>query len=331
MKERYFVDRDNRLVIKRGSRSIVPDGRFLTDKDNRLVYWLNEPSGWLRQYGLSDRIVFQGSWKLDSEYNLALTLDKYKNRFQRDTLTLKGKIISADRDILAFEILSYDKDGLLHAQILKLNITLFADENNRLCFKVKKINPDILTLEGEWDVNENQQIVYEYKRTDLKSKARVSNTIIFSGFWQITDSNRLTYILEHSFDSRFDFRAQIETPNIYPQKGVIKYRLGIGLKQTLSKQKLICLYGTWKFSRNLGLIFEMDYNKQGIKAMEFGAEVTFKENTVSFSLSNKDGRPLGITVNFTHRFLKDSDAEVFLRLKGEASRLGFDAGLRIPF
>jgi len=132
-------------------------------------------------------------------------------------------------------------------------------------------------------------------------------------------------------DSRFDFRAQIETPTIYPQEGVIKYRLGIGIKENRVAEKIISLYGAWKFSRNLGLVFQMDYNREGLESIEFAADVSFQENTVTFSLRNKEGKPLGITLTFTHRFLKGIDAETFIRLKrlGEESRV--EAGLKIPF
>jgi hypothetical protein len=325
------VDTNNRLIIGKGKKKVAADGSFSTDKSNRLIYQLNEAGSWRKQYALPPRIVFKGVWNLDANHDLTLILDKNKNQFQGDILTVKGDIISADSDILAFEIKSYDRDGLLHIQILKLNITLFADESNRLCFMVKKLRPDILTLAGSWQVNENQQIIYEYERTELKTKTKLSNTLVFRGFWQINSLNRLTYILKHSSGSRFDFRAQIETPTIYPQKGVIKYRLGIGIRADRSREKIISLYGAWKFSRNLGLVFQMDYNKEGLESMEFAADVTFQENTVSFALKNKEGEPLGITLTFTHKFLKCRDAEAFLRLKRLGEESGIEVGLKIPF
>jgi len=331
MKTKYSIDSNNRLIVKSVGENVVPDGSFSTDKSNRLIYQLNEAQSWRRQYALPPRIVFKGVWNLDSNHDLTLILDKNKNQFQGDILIIKGNIISGDTDILAFEVKSYDRDGLLHIQILKLNITLFSDESNRLCFMIKKLRPDILTLEGSWQLNDNQQIIYEYERTDLKTKTKISNTLIFRGFWQINSANRLTYILKRSLDSRFDFRAQIETPNIYPKEGVIKYRLGIGIRENKSAEKIISLYGAWKFSRNLGLVFEMDYNKEGLESIEFAADVTFQENTVTFSLRNKERELLGITLTFTHKFLKGIDAEAFLRLKALGAESGIEAGLKIPF
>ena len=333
MKNRYSINNSNQLIIRppKSKVALPVNGSFSIDDDNRLRYWLNETSVWRKQYALPPRILFKGAWNLDANHDLTLILDKNKNQFQGDILIIKGNIILGDTDILAFQVKSYDRDGLLHIRILKLNITLLADESNRLCFMVKKLQPDILTLEGSWQLNDNQQIVYEYQRSDLETKVKISNTLIFRGFWQITSVNKLTYILKHSSNSRFDFRAQIETPTIYPQKGVIKYRLGIGIRENKSTEKIVSLYGAWKFSRNLGLVFEMDYNRQGLESIEFAADVTFQENVVSFGLKNEEGEPLGIILTFTHKFLKGLDARAFLRLKALEEESAVEVGLRIPF
>jgi hypothetical protein len=333
MKNRYSINNSNQLIVKppRSKVALPVNGSFNIADDNRLGYGLNETPTWRKQYALPPRIVFKGAWSLNLNHDLVLTLDKNENQFQGDILIIKGNIILGDTDILAFQVKSYDRDGLLHVRILKLNITLFADESNRLCFKVKKIQPDILTLEGSWQLNDNQQIIYEYQRTDLETKVKISNALIFRGFWQITNVNKLTYILKHSSDSRFDFRAQIETPTIYPQKGVIKYRLGMGIRENKSREKIISLYGAWKFSRNLGLVFEMDYAKEGLRAIEFTADVGFQKNTVTFTVRNRQGEPLGIILTFTHKFLKGLDAEAFLRLKALEEESAAEVGLRIPF
>jgi len=127
--------------------------------------------------------------------------------------------------------------------------------------------------------------------------------------------------------------VQLETPNVYPQKGMIKYRIGIGARQKrLNRQNIIALYGTWKIGRNLGLIFEMEYSRGKIYAMEFGAEVRFSENNrCVFALRDKEGRGLGVKVVFTHKLLKQLDAELFLRLKYSQKEKRADIGLSFPF
>lgn len=313
---------------------LLANGKFDIDKDNRLIYWLNEPASWRKEYSLPGKIIFKGNWQLDKNYDLELVLDKTEKQFQNDILVIKGNIISTDRDILAFETKTYDQNGLLHIQILKLSVIWLADETNCLSFIVKKRSPDILTLEGDWQMNENQRITYTYEKTDLKTKSKISNTLTFQGFWQLGSANKLTYIFKHSSDSKFDFRAQIETPTIYPQKGVIKYRLGVGMREeSPTKEKLISLYGAWKFSRRLGLVFQMDYGEGEVKQIEFSADISVNQrNEIIFSLKDRNGESLGLNITFTHRFLNKLDAETFLRVKEILKReSAIEAGVRIPF
>lgn len=315
--------------------SIPICGRFSIDKNNRLIYWLNEPLSWRKEYSLPGKIIFKGSWHLNNNYDLELVLDKTEKQFQDDILVIKGNIISTDRDILAFETKTYDRNGLLHIQILRLSVIWLTDETNRLSFIVKKRPPDILTLEGAWQINKNQQIIYTYEKTDLKRKTKTSHVLTFEGFWEINSSNRLTYILSRSTESYFDFRVQIESPNLYPKEGLIKYRIGIGLaKDKPSQMETVCLYGSWKFSRKAGLTFQMDYGKGGFRDIEFGTNIYLnKKNEFIFSLTNKQEEPLGLNIIFNHKFLKNYDAQTFLQLKNILNRKesAIEAGVRIPF
>jgi len=329
-KVKFDLDTDNRLVIKQRNRRLVADGRFKADKENRLIYLLNEPPAWRRKYLLPTKIVFKGHWRLNPNYDLELSLDEYKDNH----LVLKGEIISTDNDTLVFEIKSYDKAGQNHIQILKLEGLWKADEYSRINFVVKKkASPDTLVLGASWQVNQNQQITYTYEKTDLKRKTKSIQTLLFEGFWRIDESNRLTYILSRSSDSRFDFRAQLESPSIYPQEGQIKYRLGVGLRDDKKlKAKSIALYGAWKFNRKAGLNFEIDYGEGKIQSIEFGANINLsKKGEVTFSLTNKRKEPLGMQVAFTHRFLEKLDAEAFVRLKKLQQENRIEAGVKIPF
>lgn len=334
MKKRYAVDNTNRLMIKRPARTLTVHGRFGIDKNNELYYWLNEPRTWQKENSLPSRINFQGTWQLNKNYDLELRLHKTTSQCDGDSLVIKGEIISVDRDTLVFEVKSYDKDGLLHIQLLKLSGFWQADEHNRLTFLAqRKIQPDTIILESAWQIDKRQQIVYAYEKTNLKTKTKNLHTVTFTGFWQISRAQHLTYILTHSTKSRFDFRVQIESPNLYPQRGVIKYRLGIGLREEANyKLKIIFLYGAWKFSRNTGLSFNMDYGAGMFKKIEFGANVNLnRKDEIAFSLINQNGEPLGINVTFTHKFLQKLDAAAFLSLKKAGKEGRIEAGVRVPF
>jgi hypothetical protein len=334
-KDGFMIDNFNRLVVKRGGETFPVDGSYSLDTDNQLVYWLNEPGAWRLQHELPDKIVFIGNWRLNDNYDLELSLTESQGFVKGDRLVIKGEIIATDRDNLVFEIKSYDKRGMTHIQLLKLSGVWQVDDYNRINFTVRKNGPpDTLTLEGAWQINENQQIIYNYEKIDLKKTDKVSQTFVFRGYWNISISRRLTYSIAHSTYSRFDFRAQVESPNLYPEKGEIKYRLGVGLRRDKAYQdKIISLFGTWKFSRKLGITFEIDYGQGQVRSMEFAANVSLgKGDKFIFSLIDKKGNPLGIAVTFTHQFLNTQDAEAFLRIKKALDNsTAVETGIRIPF
>jgi len=338
MKAKYSVDHDNRLVSADNTEVLSIDGTFSVDEGNRLIYWLNEPEPWRVKYQFPEKLIFTGNWSFDSNCDLELKLIQDKSDWQEDILTLKGEIISCESDKLVFELKSIDKNGSTKIRILKLAGTWAADELNQIYFSVSnnEASPDILTLQGAWRMNQNQQIIYSYQKVDLKTKDKTLSTLTFSGFWQISSANQLTYILSTGTNAinpercrGIDFKVQIETPNVYPKEGAIKYRLGVGLK---GLPEIISLYGVWKINRKFGLSFEMEYAKGQIQSLDFSAEVNLnKNNEVIFNLKNDSRQDLGISVVFTHRFLKLLDANFFLRLKKVASESGIDAGIQIPF
>ncbi len=302
------------------------------DKKNRLAYLIDEPLKWRKSYGLPAKIIFKGKWQLNESHDLELVLDKSSKQFEDAVLTIKSSIISVDKNNLVFEVKSYDVDGLLHAQVVKLSGAWFADESNRLSFKVQKRIPDILAFEGSWQLNDNQQITYIYQKTELKTKDKITQTLIFEGFWQFNSARRLVYILKGSSESKFDFRAQIENPNIYPEEGSIKYRLGLGVRRnSLREAKAIFLYGDWKINRDLSLSFQIDHGNGLISQMQFAARVSFSKTEAIFALKDKRGESLNVSVTFTYNFIKTTDAQAFLRLKTGAKEVGLSLGIRLPF
>jgi hypothetical protein len=114
--------------------------------------------------------------------------------------------------------------------------------------------------------------------------------------------------LEGSSASRFEFKAQIESPTLYPKNGQLRSRMDAGAL-------IITLYGEWKIGSNLGLSFQMDYGQGRVKAIEFGAVVSFGRNKVNFALKNELGQPLRVTLTMIHKFLKTIATEAFIRLK----------------
>jgi len=211
--------------------------------------------------------------------------------------------------------------------LLKLKGTWRANSQNELVFDValRKGPPETYTFKGAWTINRNQQIEYNC--------GEGPDVLTFKGHWDISSVNRLVYILEGSSTSRFEFKAQLESPTLYPKKGQIRYRVGIGSRKSRlsGPGQVIILYGEWKFGRGLGLVFEMDYGQGRVKGISFGAEVNFGRNEVILALKDKIGRPLGVTLTITHKFLRHLDAKVFIRLKSRWDEQGVEAGIQIPF
>ena len=252
------------------------------------------------------------------------------------TLSIINKrFIAAESDTLVIETIQTIEGGTLRSRvspgtklrILKLKGTWRANEYNEICFEVslRKGPPETYTFKGSWKINDNQQI--EYTSEDGR------DTLTFKGYWNISAANRLVYIFEGSSTSRFEFKVQLESPTFYPKKGEIRYRIGVGLRQSrlTAPDQLLILYGEWKFGRNLGLSFQMDYGQGKLKVIEFGATVTFGHNKIIFALKNEFGQPLGITLTMTHKFLESFDAEAFIRLKSRQKEQAIEAGITIPF
>jgi len=242
--------------------------------------------------------------------------------------TLRKRFIAVESDSLVIETIQTDSlSNRQRLRILKLKGTWRANEQNELCFDVtlRKGPPETYTFKGFWKLSNNQQIEY--------SCGEGPDVLTFKGYWDISLANRLVYILEGSSTSRFEFNVQLESPVFYPKKGQIRYRIGIGVRKSrlTAPGQLLILYGEWKFGSNLGLIFQMDYGQGKVKALEFGAEVTFGRSKVIFALKNELGEPLGITLTITHKFLKAFDAEAFIRLKSRQDEYGVEAGITVPF
>ncbi len=242
--------------------------------------------------------------------------------------SLRKRFIAAESNALVIETIQTEsKTNRQSLRILKLKGTWRANDYNELCFEVtlRKGPPETYTFKGNWKLNNNQQI--EYTSEDGRDR------LTFKGYWNISSANRLVYILEGSSTSRFEFKVQLESPSLYPKKGEIRYRIGIGVRQSrlTAPGQILILYGEWKFGRNLGLTFQMDYGQGKVKAIEFGAEATFGHNRVIFALKNEFGEPLGVTLTMTHKFLEHLDAEAFIRLKSRQKEHGIEAGVTIPF
>ncbi|MFA5150610.1 MAG: hypothetical protein WC937_03175 [Candidatus Omnitrophota bacterium] len=240
---------------------------------------------------------------------------------------LLQRFICAESDALTIEtIQTLSKTRRQRLRVLRLRGTWRANSQNELVFNValRKGPPQTYTFKGAWKINKNQQIEYQC--------GQGPDVLTFKGHWDISSVNKLVYILEGSSTSRFEFKVQLESATLYPKKGEIRYRIGIGTrKNRLHPRQILILYGEWKFGRDLSLSFSMDYGQGRVESITFGAGVTFGRNKVIFALKNESGEPLGITLAMTRKFLEHLDAKAFIRLRSRQNEQAIEAGISLPF
>ncbi len=306
-------------------------GFLTTDKNNNLIYILDQPPKWRKEHDLPAKIKFTGTWQLDKNHNLILKTQKTKN-YPKSSLTLYGKIEKVNSDYLFFRIKKSSFSNLSQKHLITLRGRWQADKFNRLTFEVKKKEkPDALRFKNIWQINKTNKITYVYEKTSLITKKKTEQFIQFDGFWQLVNKNKICYRLKKANKSQFEFKAYLQTANVYPKKGAIKYRVGVGFGKK-RKEKTISLYGSWKFSRKLGLFFEVNYRNGKIKRYKFSAMLNLSEkDKVIFNLLDSKGRPLGIKVVYKRKLFKQKDIEFFTELSKKGKNYTTKSGLRLSF
>lgn len=312
-KLRYEVDPFNRPRF----RNII-DGKFAIDKNNNLIYELKTPSLSSKPH----QIKLKGIWSLDKNHNLVLSLVK-DNQFIQDKITLSGEIINAKSDKLEFCVSTKDSDGNSHFYTLHISGVWQADKYNRLNFLVlkEKGSHDELVFNGSWEVNRQNQITYTYARTILKRKTKLERSIIFKGFWDITDKYRVIYVLDKKINSFFEFRVSLAKP----AKRGLEYEIGLGARPPLKKR--FTLFGLWKINKKLGLLFEMPYEQGKIRSIIFGAVCKpFDNYNLEFRLRNNLNKDLGIDLRLSKNFL-DNQGQLFVEALKDKKEFNLMAGV----
>ena len=314
-KIRYELDPHNRLVLKSGKKSDltrfrkVLDGRFKTDEANNLSYHIKSPL----DGSVPHQVKLRGKWSLTDTRDLRLTLDKWGRETFGDQITLQGEILDVNANSLLFAITTQTKENTQSTYVLNLGGSWKADEHNRLSFHIRKEEGthDILTFNGVWQINKNHEIIYQYEKAELIRKKRKTHTLTFKGYWDIKDKVRISYVLSKDTDSVCRFKA---SAGIFKER-YIKYEIGIALVNKAKPAKqTVTIYGKWKIKKNVGLIFEVEYEDRKTHAIVFGAEARLTDkDTVSFKLKNDiENRDIGINVKLSRKILK-GDGEAFIR------------------
>jgi hypothetical protein len=324
MQMKVKVQNNKPLTIDSDGKEKVLAGDFKLIKNN-LAFFINKKSSWQRDYDLPERLRFDGNWRFDNNH-LVFKVSKINNINAKPGTQLKAELVSADNRYLLAKIKTVNTRGNEKISYFKLQGNWRADKFNRLQFSIKKpTGRNKLTFSGRLNLTKNNYLQYTFE--PLKTKTKKS--FVFKGFWDIRRKRKLIYQLANSSD-KLIFSAGIQSPNLYPAKDTIKYRIISGYKKD-RYDNYIVLAGTWKLSRPLGLSFSIDYGKYR-KKIKVGARLKiFRKYYIQASLLDKSGRPLGLSVRFSRRMLAGSDYQYFLKLAQQRGNLVISAGGKIYF
>lgn len=324
-KIKYEIDPHNRLVYeKTGKQSEVPrfrtvlDGQFEIDENNCVTYHVKKSQA----SEVPQQVKLKGQWALDNEHNLVLTLDKWGNQIAGNKLTVESELIDAKDNKLAFTVTSRDSENNSHIYIVNLSGRWQADEYNRLTFNVQKETgvSDKIILSGAWEVNRQNELIYTYEKSMPGKEEKITKTVTFKGYWDIAGKHRIIYVLNKAIGSEFDFKVSVGKPTA---RG-LEYELGVGV---VPSKKTITLFGSWKVSKNLGLLFEMPYADGKVQSIVFGGWGRLDKNhKLELRLQNKKGEDLGIDVKLSRRIL-EGQGEAFIRALKSQKEVSIVAGV----
>lgn len=284
----------------------------------------------LNQLVLGNDLI-EGNWQITPNHEVQYRRHRRGLRSPlEEEIALKGSLVAAEETGLVIQAWERRQGGELVSRLLTLRGRWEADAHNRLSFLVERQSDraDRLTLAGGWEVGPNHELLYRFTRRHLKTKERDLHTLTFRGTWDVTEANRLTYVLDRDSDSAFRFRGTFQSRSLQAKTGQIRFQIGVQLDGRRRLQT-VTLFGKWKLSRDLSLEFEVPYGGGAVQGIGFGASFELGERgTIRGNLLARRGEPLGVELLFTRSFLK-GQGEAFARLRRYLEESAVEAGLRV--
>ena len=271
--------------------------------------------------------VVKGRWEIGPGHEI-----QYRSEGKDEEIRLKASILATEPGALVIALTERQADQRVVAQTARLTGTWHLNAKNRVVFEVerRKGSPDTLSFRGAWRVGLSNEFIYSYEEISLKTKKKIERELVFSGFWELSDRNRLAYRLAADPDSAFRVRGAFQTQSLLAKKGEIRYQAGVEVNGRHKAQTLV-LFGKWKLSRSLELLFEMEYAGGGKHTIVFGGEFALGPSSrVSARLAGGEGKPLGVELVLTKEFLK-KDGVAFLRLARSLEDSRVEAGVRFKW
>lgn len=243
---------------------------------------------------------------------------------------LRAELIAAEPRAMVLSVTEKQSDQKRVSSIFKLLGQWSFDSRNRLQFEVERQygRNDVLTLGSAWQINDAQELVYSWAQTRLKTKTNRLGVLTFRGAWDISRESQLVYTLTGDSDAAFRIRGAFQSKSLLAKEGAIRYQAGIEAAGKRSGTRTLTLFGKWKVSRNLALVFEIEYGDGRRKAIRFGGEFEIgKPNQIAVQLTSAAGKPLGVELILSREFL-GRDTSAFIRLVRDSAESRAEAGVR---
>ncbi len=243
---------------------------------------------------------------------------QYRTEGPAKEIKLKGSLIAAEPDALVFTYTETQSGDVTVKRTGKLSGSWKLDNKNRIQFEVERQDGrnDRLILQGGWTVNDSHQIVFTYTGQEL----------VFDGYWDIAEGNRLTYYLGGDTEKAVRFRGAFQTKSIVARAGAIRYQVGV---EAAGKQRLktIALFGKWIVSRDFGLAFEVEYAGGRRKSIAFGGDYRLAKDTeIAVKLKSRAGKPLGVELILTKELFAGKGS-AFVRVLKQVEESRVEAGV----
>ena len=328
-----MLSKRNRITTDVNNRLVVSGFKGPADRGSGIFHEaLVEDQGKTKQLR---RLVVDGKWELTPEHDLKLhVLGSNYGDLSGKTIILKGELEQAGKDSLSFTIREHENYLGVNSGSITLKGKWQADRYNRVTFRVAKGRGryDTLTFQSAWQVNRNNELVYVYKKTHLKTRIKNEKVLIFRGYWDIA-RGKLTYRFDHSFDSYFEFKADFKTRNLNVLDREIKFTVGLTVRMNNTPRKItqtLIIRGGWQIKKGLKTVFEVTYSGGRRSKFEFGIQGLVAANKkIEVSLTSKTGEPLGIKLELTKKF--NNDAELFLELSRAGKESRVIGGIKVKF
>ncbi len=271
--------------------------------------------------------VVKGRWEIGPGHEV-----QYRAEGKDEEIKLKAPLLAAEPNALVIAFTEKQSDQKSVTRAAKLTGTWHLNAKNRVIFEVERQRgrPDVLAFKGAWRAGRSNEFIYSYEEISLKTKKKIKREFVFAGFWELSERNRLTYRLAADPDSAFRIRGAFQTRSILAKAGEIRYQAGVEVNGR-HKIQTIVLFGKWKLSRDLELLFESEYAGGRKRTIVFGGEFALGASSrVTARLKGEEGKPLGVELVLTREFLK-KDGLAFLRLMRSLGESRAEAGVRFKW